>query len=283
MFERYSEKARRAIFFARYEASNSGSSTVEAEHLLLGAVRAGGLGPAILDAMRAEIKRVSPSGTSVPASADLTVSASFKRVMSDAGREAEALGHKHIDVQHLLLGLMVEGDHSIVPGLLKKHGIDRAQILSSLAEIPPYAPVDRDSLRALVNSLPEQRLQRAKHMLEHMQTLPPIPGRPPSGVESGWLGGGGGAGWSFTRPGGPETPPGRMRQGRRSFRRMEEGAEVVETHHLREGCEITLIERFRLSEDGKTLSYTQEITGPGKSEQNTIDFEVSQEGGKNSG
>ncbi len=55
---------------------------------------------------------------------------------------------------------------------------------------------------------------------------------------------------------------------------MEDGVEVVETHHLRDGCEITVIERFRLSEDGKTLSYTQEVTGPGKSEQHTIDFNV---------
>jgi hypothetical protein len=66
-----------------------------------------------------------------------------------------------------------------------------------------------------------------------------------------------------------------MRQGRRSFTRIEDGVEVVESHHLREGHQIRLIERFRLSEDGKTLSYTQEITGPGKSEQHTIDFDVS--------
>jgi hypothetical protein len=48
----------------------------------------------------------------------------------------------------------------------------------------------------------------------------------------------------------------------------------VETHHFRDGIEITLIERFRLSEDGKTLSYTQEVTGPGRSEEHTIDFKV---------
>ena len=53
------------------------------------------------------------------------------------------------------------------------------------------------------------------------------------------------------------------------------GPIVVETHTFRVGHEITLIERFRLSEDGKTLSYTQEVSGPGRSTQHTIDFEVS--------
>ena len=40
MFERYTEKARRVIFFARYEASQFGSPCIETEHLLLGLLRA---------------------------------------------------------------------------------------------------------------------------------------------------------------------------------------------------------------------------------------------------
>ena len=39
MFERYTERARRVIFFARYEASQFGSTTIETEHLLLGLIR----------------------------------------------------------------------------------------------------------------------------------------------------------------------------------------------------------------------------------------------------
>lgn len=39
MFERYTEKARRVIFFARYEASNYGSKEIDTEHLLLGLIR----------------------------------------------------------------------------------------------------------------------------------------------------------------------------------------------------------------------------------------------------
>ncbi len=95
-------------------------------------------------------------------------------------------------------------------------------------------------------------------MLEHLQTVRPFPPPPPFGAEGGWIGGGGGVGvgWNRARFGAPGIPPGQMRQGRRSFSRIEDGVEVVETHHLRDGCEVTLIERFRLSEDGKTLTYT---------------------------
>ena len=41
MFEKYNEKARRALFFARYEASKLGSKVIESEHLLLGMLRQG--------------------------------------------------------------------------------------------------------------------------------------------------------------------------------------------------------------------------------------------------
>ena len=282
MFERYTEKARRVLFFARYEASHFGSPEIEPEHLLLGLVRQMHLP----DAIRAEITQTLERATPTSTSLDMPLAHALKRAMISAGHEAEKLGHQHIGMEHLLLGLMVDDPDSAVPALLKRHGIDRATALSAVTDTPADAPVDRDSLKALVDSLPVERLRHAKQMLEHMQIRLPIPGAPPAGVEGGgWGGGWGGrsAGWNFARPPVPETPMRPMRQGRRSFSRMENGAEVVETHHLRDGCGITLIERFRLSEDGKTLSYTQEITGPGKSEQNTIDFEVSQEGGKNPG
>jgi hypothetical protein len=264
MFERYTEKARRSIFFARYEASQFGSPNIEPEHLLLGLMRQAGLP---CGAIRSEIMQISPTSTSV----DLPVSQALERAMAHASEEADKLGHRHIGMEHLLLGLMVGDPDSLVPGLLRKHGIDPLQMLSGIADTPVEDPVERESLRALVESLPNRFLRPAKRMLEHMQSPPP----PPFGAEGGWIGsGGGGAGWSFARSGTQGIPLRRMRQGRRSFSRMEDGVEVVETHHLRDGCEITLIERFRLSEDGKTLTYAQEVTGPGKAEQHTIDFNV---------
>jgi hypothetical protein len=274
MFERYTEQARRAIFFARYEASQFGSKQIEPEHLLLGVIRQMNL-PG--DAIRSEIAQLWARDKPTPTSTDLPVSHAVKRAMAYAAEEATKLGHKHIGVEHLLLALMVEQPNSIVPDLLRKHGIDRAKALSGIADAPAEAPVDRDSLRALVDSLPQESLRHAKRMLEHMQTPRPFPPPPPFGEQGGWIGGGGGGragGWNFAGPGVRGTPRGPMRQGRHSRSRMEDGVEVVETRHLRDGCEITVIERFRLSEDGKTLSYTQEVTGPDKSERHTIDFKV---------
>ncbi len=265
MFERYTDRARRAIFFARWEASRFGSPAIGPEHLVLGLARCTHI---VDQTLRAEIERIAVHSTPASTSVDLPVSNALKHALHFAAEEAEKLGHQHIGVEHLLLGLMVDEPDSPVPGLLRKHGIDRALVLGQNPAAPVEEPVERESLRALVDSLPQERLRSAKRMLERMQTPGPLL---PFGVEGGVAGG---AGWNFGRPGTWGTPPRQMRQGRRSFTRIEDGVEVVETHHLREGCEITLIERFRLSEDGKTLSYTQEVTGPGKTEQHTIDFKV---------
>jgi hypothetical protein len=296
MFERYTEKARRAIFFARLEAIQFGSSYIEPEHLLLGLMHPSvGPGfPAItFDAIRAEIERMTLRGVPSPTSVDLPVSSAVKRALRRAEKEANESGQEAIGIEHLLLGLLAEDD-SIVPGILQKHGIDRESVLREIPANPPSrqsapeqpgkAPPDRESLRALVDSLPDGALQAAHRALEHMQTWPPV--RPPlptriteltkemgerarRGLKPGTMGGGGAGGsWST-------DAEGRIRTGRYSSSRSENGADVVETHTFRVGHEITLIERFRLSEDGKTLSYMQEISGPGRSTQHTIDFEVS--------
>jgi hypothetical protein len=296
MFERYTEKARRAIFFSRSEASQFGSSYIEPEHLLLGLVhQTVGWGfPAItFDAIRNEIEKITPRGTPFPTSVDLPVSSPVKRALRRAEKEADESGQQEIGVEHLLLGLLAEDD-SIVPRILQKYGIDRESVLREIRVNPPSrqpapeqpgkAPPDRESLRALVDSLPDGALQGAQRTLEHMQTWPPV--RPPlpariaeltqemgerarRGLKPGTMGGGGrGGSWRT-------DAEGRLSSGRYSSTRREGWAEVVETHTFHDGHEITLIERFRLSEDGKTLSYTQEISGPRQSTQHTIDFDVS--------
>lgn len=265
MFERYTEKARRSIFFARWEASRFGSPSIEPEHLVLGLARCTNI---VDQALRAEIEQIAVHSAPTSTSVDLPVSKTLQRAMHFAAEEAEKLGHEHIGAEHLLLGLMVDEPDSPVPGLLRKHGIDRALVLSQIPDAPLEDPVERESLRALVDQLPPRSLRPAKTMLEHLQGMPVSKpgihdlwqGRPrlgPGVGSGGGRGGRAGKGW-----------------GRRSSRRVEDGVEVVETHHFRDSIEITVIERFRLSEDGKTLTYTQEVTGPGRSEQHTIDFNV---------
>jgi ATP-dependent Clp protease ATP-binding subunit ClpC len=113
MFERYTEKARRVIFFARYEASQFGSPYIESEHVLLGIVREDK--PLTNRFLRAEVasirKQVETQTTTrenTATSVDLPLSNESKRVLAYAGEEAERLAHKHIGTEHLLLGLLRE-------------------------------------------------------------------------------------------------------------------------------------------------------------------------------
>ena len=115
MFERYTEKARRVIFFARYEASQFGSPYIETEHLLLGLLREDkALTNRFLraDASVESIVKTDQRAHRHPReNCDQRRSAALnegKRVLAYAAEEAKRLGHKHIGTEHLLLGLLRE-------------------------------------------------------------------------------------------------------------------------------------------------------------------------------
>ena len=112
MFERYTEKARRVIFFARYEASQFGSPYIETEHLLLGLLREDKAltnrflrSHASVESIRKQIEGHTTIREKVSTSVDLPLSNECKRVLAYAAEEAERLSHKHIGTEHLLLGL----------------------------------------------------------------------------------------------------------------------------------------------------------------------------------
>ncbi len=114
MFERYTEKARRSIFFARYEASQFGSPYIETEHLLLGLLREDhALAHRFLRSHAAESIRTQIDGHStrrekLPTSVDLPLTHECKRVLAFWAEEPERLNHMHIGTDHLLLGLLRE-------------------------------------------------------------------------------------------------------------------------------------------------------------------------------
>jgi hypothetical protein len=70
-------------------------------------------------------------------------------------------------------------------------------------------------------------------------------------------------------------PEGGVQSGHFSFSRSEQGAAVFETHRFHQGHEITLIERLRLNDDGKSLGYSLDISGPRQERHIEISFEVS--------
>jgi ATP-dependent Clp protease ATP-binding subunit ClpC len=116
VFERFTEKARRVIFFARYEASQFGSPYIESEHLLLGLLRESkafsarlfASSPGAIDKVRKQIEGHATFGEKFPTSVDLPLSEECNRILLYASKEAEGLAHKHIGTEHLLLGMLRE-------------------------------------------------------------------------------------------------------------------------------------------------------------------------------
>ena len=113
MFERYTEKARRVIFFARYEASQYGSAVIDTEHLLLGILREDKQLTRMLPAgagesIRAQIDARTLVRQKISTSVDLPLSNASKRVLTYGAEEAERLNHRHIGPEHLMLGLLRE-------------------------------------------------------------------------------------------------------------------------------------------------------------------------------
>ncbi len=103
MFERYTEKARRVIFFARSEVSEFGSPYLETEHLLLGLFREDKVltnrflrSSRSVEEIRRKIEEHSAIREKVPTSVDVPLSNECKRVLAYASEEAERLGHKHL-------------------------------------------------------------------------------------------------------------------------------------------------------------------------------------------
>jgi hypothetical protein len=117
MFERYTEKARRVIFFGRYEASQFGSPFIETEHLLLGVLREDSTiakrlsRPTLtLESIRRRIEELTPPLEKISKSVDLPLSAASRRVLVYAAEEADRRRDKHIGTNHLLLALLDEKD-----------------------------------------------------------------------------------------------------------------------------------------------------------------------------
>src|ERR1051326_510555 len=139
MFERYTEKARRVIFFARYEASQFGSPYIETEHILLGLLREDKAltnrflrGYASVEDIRQQIDQPPFLVEKVPPSWDLPVSNEVTRVLAYAAEEAERLSHRHIGTEHLLLGLLRE-EKCFAAEIMHERGLRLATIREELA------------------------------------------------------------------------------------------------------------------------------------------------------
>jgi ATP-dependent Clp protease ATP-binding subunit ClpC len=118
MFERYTEEARKVIFFARYEASRLGAPILETEHLWLGLLRQSRkaikrLAPHITE--EAIHQRLTPHGLDtqrISMTVELPLSNEVKRALAGAASEADSRGQKHITDDYLILALLREENHT---------------------------------------------------------------------------------------------------------------------------------------------------------------------------
>jgi len=167
MFERYTEKARRVIFFARYEASQFGSPYIESEHLLLGLLREDKAltnrflrSHASVESIRKQIKENTTIRERIATSVDLPLSNECKRILAYGAEEAERLGHKHIGTEHLLLGTLRE-EKCLAAAILKERGVELEKVREELASVAHEVPLGtkleqargRGSLASLIDRL----------------------------------------------------------------------------------------------------------------------------------
>ena len=137
MFERYTEKARRVIFFARYEASHYGSSQIDTEHLFLGLLREASnilaWTPGLTaDELRKRIDDRSLHLTPIPPNVDLPLSPGAQQVLKYAADNANELAHKYIGSEHIFLGILQVRD-CVASQLLHEAGANETKIREQLA------------------------------------------------------------------------------------------------------------------------------------------------------
>ena len=191
MFERYTERARRVLFFARYEASQLGSISIETEHLLLGLIREGkGLTSRIfarshlsLESIRKEIEGRTVFREKVSTSVEIPFSAETKRVLQFAAEEADRLLHNYIGTEHLLLGILRE-ERSVAATILMEKGmrlntvredivalLNEKTTLTRVKETPLLAEFSRDLTEAAMKNQLDPLVGRATELERVQQVL----------------------------------------------------------------------------------------------------------------
>jgi ATP-dependent Clp protease ATP-binding subunit ClpC len=131
MFERYTERSRRVIFFARYEALQYGSPVIAPEHLLLGLMREDKSVAArffpynqtlTVDAVRREVEQRIVVRDRIPQSAELHLSPETKKILFYANEESRHLKTRNVGPEHLLAGMLRE-ERSVAAEILFQYGL----------------------------------------------------------------------------------------------------------------------------------------------------------------
>ena len=150
MFERFTEKAIKVIMLAQEEARRLGHNFVGTEQILLGLIGEGtGVAAKVLKSMgvnlkdaRIEVEKIIGRGSGFVA-VEIPFTPRAKRVLELSLEEARQLGHNYIGTEHLLLGLIREGE-GVAARVLENLGVDlskvRTQVIRMLGETAEVSP-----------------------------------------------------------------------------------------------------------------------------------------------
>lgn len=175
MFERFTDRARRVVVLAQEEARGLNHSYIGTEHLLLGLIHEGeGVAGKALLAMGVQLNEVRQKvvdmigeGESTSTSNHIPFTPRAKKVLELSLREAVQLGHNYIGTEHILLGLLREGE-GVAAQVLRKLGLDldavRKEVLSMLSGYPS------DSFKESVGVGASQNVQQNGSVLENYGT-----------------------------------------------------------------------------------------------------------------
>jgi ATP-dependent Clp protease ATP-binding subunit ClpA len=141
MFERFTDRARRVVVLAQEEARLLNHNYIGTEHMLLGLIHEGegvaaraleSLGIS-LEAVRAQVEEIIGQGQSAPVG-HIPFTPRAKKVFELSLREALQLGHNYIGTEHLLLGLIREGE-GVAAQVLVKLGADLARVRQQVVQV----------------------------------------------------------------------------------------------------------------------------------------------------
>jgi len=147
-FDRFNDRAKRVLALAQDEAIRFNHNYIGTEHLLLGLVSEGeGVAARVLDSLGVELSKVRTAvefiigrGDVATSPSEITLSPRTKKVVDLAVDEARKLGHSHVGTEHLLLGLLREGE-GIASGVLESLGVSpekvRDQVIATLGQQHP--------------------------------------------------------------------------------------------------------------------------------------------------
>ena len=162
MFERFTERARQVVVLAQDEARALKHNYIGTEHILLGLLREeDGLAGRVLDSLdvtieevRAQVARIVRQGDEVP-TGEMPFAPRARKVLELAQREALSLGHNHVATEHILLGLIREGE-GVGARILHDFDADaetiRDEVIRRLS-VPSRRSADR--IRQIVIACPE--------------------------------------------------------------------------------------------------------------------------------